>query len=141
MKNVEQTKQLFIEQLAKTPIVLVCCEKLDVSRASFYRWKTEDPVFAAKVEESLSNGRLLVNDLAESQLITAIKNGNIMSIMYWLRHNHKTYKNKIELEGSVNVIQELSDEVKEDFSQSLKQMGLPLQSYVKRSESEKTGTL
>jgi hypothetical protein len=136
MKNTEQAKQLFIEQLAKTPIVLVCCEKLDVSRASFYRWKADDPVFAAKVEESLSNGRLLVNDLAESQLITAIKNGNIMSIMYWLRHNHKTYKNKIELEGSVRVIEELSDEDKEDFSKKLKQMGINLRSYDKRPESD-----
>lgn len=136
MKNIEQAKQLFIEQLAKTPIVLVCCEKLDVSRASFYRWKADDPVFAAKVEESLSNGRLLVNDLAESQLITAIKNGNIMSIMYWLRHNHKTYKNKIELEGNVNIIRELSDEDKEDFSKKLKQMGINLRSYDKRPESD-----
>lgn len=136
MKNTEQVKQLFIEQLAKTPIVLVCCEKLDVSRASFYRWKAEDPVFAAQVEESLSNGRLLVNDLAESQLIAAIKNGNVMSIMYWLRHNHKTYKNKIELEGSVRVIEELSDEDKEDFSKKLKQMGINLRSYDKRPESD-----
>ena len=29
--------------------------------------------------------------------ISAIKDRNLTSIMFWLRHNHKTYSNKLEV--------------------------------------------
>ena len=41
----DKSKQLLIEQLRKTPIVLVACEKMGISRATFYRWFKEDEKF------------------------------------------------------------------------------------------------
>ena len=71
MKKSDRFKALLIEQLKKTPIVQIACEKVNVSRATLYRWKDEDPVFAKDVDDAIVDGHLMVNDLAESQLIRA----------------------------------------------------------------------
>ncbi len=94
-------KDLLIEQLKKTPIVQVACEKIGVSRATFYRWKNEDEDFAGKADQAITEGGRLINDFAESQLISAIKNGQLSAIVYWLNHHHKTYANKLEISGKI----------------------------------------
>lgn len=129
MKKSDQSKKLFLEQLKKTPIVQIVCEKLSISRASFYRWKVEDSKFAKAVDEATFEGCLLVNDLAESQLIGAVKDRNLTAIMYWLRHHHKDYKNKLELEGTVNSIQELSPDQKALVKKALELTGINFQPY------------
>jgi hypothetical protein len=68
--------------------------------------------FSKAVDDAMLEGRLLVNDLAESQLIGAIKDRNISAIVTWLRHNHATYKTRIEIEGALKVIEEMSPEQK-----------------------------
>ena len=83
-----------------------------MSRASFYRWRSEDAAFAKQADEATLEGHLLVNDLAESQLIGAVKDRNLQAIMYWLKHHHKDYRNRLEIEGTLNTITELSDEQK-----------------------------
>ncbi|MFH2231696.1 MAG: hypothetical protein ABII13_00785 [Patescibacteria group bacterium] len=129
MKKSEETKQLFLEQLKKTPIVQIACEKLGVSRASFYRWRSEDAVFAKQADEATLEGHLLVNDLAESQLIGAVKDRNLQAIMYWLKHHHKDYRNRLEIEGTLNTITELSDEQKELVKKALELTGVKFQPY------------
>ncbi len=129
MKKSEQTKQLFLEQLKKTPIVQIACEKLGVSRASFYRWRSEDAAFAKQADEATLEGHLLVNDLAESQLIGAVKDRNLQAIMYWLKHHHKDYRNRLEIEGTLNTITELSDEQKELVKKALELTGVKFQPY------------
>jgi len=129
MKKSDQTKQLFLEQLKKTPIVQIACEKLGISRASFYRWKAADAAFAKAVEEATVEGHLLVNDLAESQLIGAVKDRNMQAIMYWLKHHHKDYRNRLEIEGTVNSIQELSPEQKELVRRALELTGIQFKPY------------
>lgn len=137
MKKSNQTKQMFLEQLKKTPIVQIACEKLGISRASFYRWKTEDLTFAKSADEATLEGHLLVNDLAESQLIGAIKDRNLTAVMYWLKHHHNTYRNRLEIEGTVNTIQELNPEEKELVRKALELTGAKLQSYdQQRTKSE-----
>ena len=56
MKKSDKNKDLFIEQLKKTPVVQIACEKLAISRASFYRWKVYDPAFAKAVDEAALEG-------------------------------------------------------------------------------------
>jgi hypothetical protein len=137
MKKSEQSKQLFLEQLKKTPIVQIACEKLGVSRASFYRWRAEDAEFAKQADEATLEGHLLVNDLAESQLIGAVKDRNLQAIMYWLKHHHKDYRNRLEIEGTLNTITELSDEQKALVKKALELTGVKFQPYDKQeSKSE-----
>lgn len=119
MKKTDKTKADLLEQLRKTPIVQIACERLGISRMSLYRWKEEDAEFSKAVEKAILDGRLLVNDLAESQLISAVKDRNITAIIAWLKHNHPSYKTRIEIEGAINTIQELSPEQQEMVRQAL----------------------
>lgn len=90
-------KKDLIEQLKRTPIIEVACKKTGIGRATFYRWRKRDPKFAEETEFALQEGSQLVNDMAESQLINAIKEGNLTGIIFWLKNHHKQYSPKLEV--------------------------------------------
>ncbi len=120
MKNIKQDKELLLEQIKKTPIIQIACEKLGFSRPTFYRWKSQDEEFAKKVDEAILEGRLMVNDLAETNLISAIKEKNMTAIMYWLKHHHKAYGTKIELNGKIKAeYHQLTPEQQESITKAL----------------------
>lgn len=134
MKKSDAIKKQLLEQLKKTPIIQIACEKLNVGRASFYRWKAEDAAFSKEVDDAILAGTLLVNDLAESQLIRAIKDRNMTATMYWLRHHHEAYRNRLEVDTQINTIQELSIEQQALVEQALKLASLTLNTYAKPKE-------
>jgi ACT domain-containing protein len=113
-----ESKEALLEQLKKTPIIQVACEKVGVARATFYRWRKDDKEFAQQADEALSSGSALINDMAESMLISAIKNGNITAIIFWLKNHHKTYAQKLEVTTTSADIP-LTDEQKETIRRSL----------------------
>jgi predicted DNA binding protein len=92
-----QQKSLIIDQLKKTPIIQIACEKVGVARATYYRWKKQDTVFAKEADEAIVTGELLINDLAESQLLSAIKDKNLTAIIFWLKHHHARYATRVEV--------------------------------------------
>lgn len=94
-------KDLMIEQLKKTPIVQVACEKTGISRATYYRWYKADKKFAKEADEALSEGSSLVNDMAESQLMAAIRDKNMTAIMFWLKHHHELYALTMRIKHTV----------------------------------------
>ena len=96
------TKQLIIEQLKKIPIVQIVCEKVGIGRATYYRWRKESNNFSTQTDEAIIAGRLLINDMAESQLIKAIKDENFSAITFWLKNHHKAYTNKIDMKAEIN---------------------------------------
>jgi ACT domain-containing protein len=91
------SKETVIKQLKKTPIVQVTCKKVGISRATFYRWKKEDKEFGNDAEAAIEEGLGLINDMAESQLISAIKDGNLTGIIFWLKNHHRQYSPKLEV--------------------------------------------
>jgi hypothetical protein len=97
----DSLKDKLIEFLVRTPIVQVACEKIGIGRATYYRWLKIDPDFKSKAENAICIGKGLINDLAESQLISAIKDQNMTAIIFWLKNNHQNYKQKIELSGEL----------------------------------------
>lgn len=129
IKKSDKAKDAFLEQLRKTPILQIACEKMGVHRMSIYRWKQEDPEFAKAVDEAMLEGRLMVNDLAESQLIGAIKDRNMTAIIAWLKHNHPGYKTKLEIEGRMEVIEKLPPEFKEALKAKFKLSGIEIQDH------------
>ncbi len=129
IKKSDELKGAILEQLRKTPIIQIACEKLNISRMSFYRWKKEDEVFAQKVDEALIDGQLLVNDLAESQLISAVKDRNMSAVMAWLKHHHPSYATRVKIEGTVNTVQELSEEQRELVRKALELANINLDNY------------
>jgi len=101
-KRQATNKELLIEQLRKIPIVHVACEKVGISRASYYRFRKDDAEFLRQSNQALMDGSLLVNDLAESKLISAIKDTNMTGIIFWLKNHHPTYATtSIEISSSV----------------------------------------
>jgi len=121
LKKNAQLKNLIVEHLRRTPIIEAACQKAGISRQTLYRWKADDHDFAKEVEKATVDGRMLVNDLAESQLIGAVKDRTLPAITYWLKHHHPSYKTKIQIEGSLQMPQEeLTPEQEEVVKEALR---------------------
>ena len=126
-----KNKELLIEQLKKTPIIQIVCEKLNIARSTFYRWKNEDEQFSEKVDNAIIEGNQLINDLAESKLISAIKDQNMTGIIFWLKNHHKTYADKLELRGKIKTeVKNLTPEQEELITKALE-----LSSLVEKNNS------
>jgi len=117
--KIVKSKQLFIDQLKSIPNIQIACEKLSIGRSTFYRWQSEDLDFKKDVEQSIFDGVLVVNDLAESKLVSSIKSGDMRAIEYWLKHHHVNYSTVIKLKHSIDD-DELSDIQKQQLSEVLK---------------------
>lgn len=115
----EKEKQSIIDQLKTTPVVEIACKKAGVRRSTYYRWKKEDKAFAKAAEESLQNGSSLISDMAESQLIKSIQEGNMTGIIFWLKNHHPAYANKLELTAKIKEDEELTPEQQEVVKQAL----------------------
>lgn len=102
----------FLDQLRKIPIVQVSCEKVGVSRNSVYRWRKEDPDFAKQMDEALAEGEAMVNDMSEGQLLSLIREKNFPAISFWLRKRNPRFRDKVEVTGRIEHIEELSTEQK-----------------------------
>ncbi|MBI3289866.1 hypothetical protein HYZ78_00540 [Candidatus Microgenomates bacterium] len=96
-KRQNKEKGILLEQLKKTPIIQIACEKIGIGRATYYRWRSEDQKFADEAEKSISDGASLVNDMAESQLMSAIRDKNMTAVIFWLKHHHASYATKVEV--------------------------------------------
>lgn len=99
--RIASDKAVLLEQLKKTPIIQIACEKAGVGRATYYRWRNEDMEFTKAANEALNEGALLVNDMAESQLIGSIRDKNMTAIIFWLKNHHPSYANKLEVSGNL----------------------------------------
>jgi predicted DNA binding protein len=99
-------KEKLIEQLKKVPIIQISCERTNIARSSFYRWRAEDKKFAKKVDMAILEGEALITDMSESQLISLIHDRNFQALQLWLRHHHPKYNNKVEVIGHLNMKEE-----------------------------------
>lgn len=87
----DKLKDVFIENIKKTPIIQLACSKAGISRATFYRWSKEDENFYKKYLEAESEGREYLSDAMESILIQQAKAGNMTAIIFYLKYNHPKY--------------------------------------------------
>jgi len=118
--RIKKQKEMILEQLEKTPIVQLACTKIGIGRATYYRWRKADSIFLKRADKALRQGKLFVNDMAESQLLSSIKDRNMTAIIFWLKNNHPDYKQKVEIsttkrEGG----KDLTDKQKEIIAQAL----------------------
>jgi hypothetical protein len=121
-ERTKREKAALIEQLRKTPVIQIACEKTGVSRMTYYRWR-EDEEFAKAADEALIDGKSLVNDLAESQLLSALREGEAWSVQYWLRHHHLDYSNKLEITAKA-ASDKLTPEQQEQLDRALALAGV-----------------
>ena len=128
MKKIRSKKKL-LKQLRITPIVQIASEKADVSRATYYRWRHEDIEFAKEADKALFDGSLLINDMAESQLISAIRDKNIHAIRMWLQSHHPTYTTKLEITGHMQIEENLTPEQEKLIRKALSLAKLTKEKY------------
>lgn len=115
----ENDKRRVLEELRKYPIIEVACKRAAIPRTNLYRWRSEDAVFDSAVEEALREGRLLVNDIAESQILSMIKNQKFPAVSMWLKHHHPLYSPKDKRAPPSRSKAELTEEQKEQVKRAL----------------------
>jgi len=137
MKNSNEKQQL-IDELRKTPIIQVACQKVSISRATYYRLRKQDTQFAKLADEALSEGRVIVNELGEAQTISLMKERDMQAIRFWLSHNDPRYSNKLEIKGLIyHASDKLTPEQEKIMRQALK-FALPQDSYESTTEKPET---
>ena len=113
-------KSELIKIFRETPIVLVACKKVGISRDTFYRWKKEDDDFLRQINEAIREGTELVNDMCQSQLIQLIKEKRLQAIIWWQKNNDPRYGEKVVLGAPAPPTFDLATpEEKELFSKGL----------------------
>jgi hypothetical protein len=101
LKRQDANKKLVIEQLKKTPIVEVVCDRCGIGRTTYYDWRNSDPEFREESDKAMRYGKDIINDLSESQLISLIKEKNFPAIQLWLRQHHPEYNNRMEVRATI----------------------------------------
>lgn len=131
MNTIEQrqskSKRDLVDQLKKVPIIQVVCERLGIGRTTYYRWRKDDKGFSVLADEAIQEGEGLINDLAESQLMSAIKDKNMTAIIFWLKHHHKAYTTRIEIESKNSQDLHLTPEQENLVKKALALTSLPIQ--------------
>lgn len=118
-KRQSKQKELLLEQLKRTPIIQIACEKIGIARATYYRWR-KDQKFASLADSSLGEGNQLINDMAESQLLSSIRDKNLTAIIFWLKNHHSAYATRVELTTNAKIADErLSPEQQELLKKAL----------------------
>ena len=93
-KRIGAEKKLFLETIEKIPVISIACKKSGVSRATFYRWKEDDPEFALTAANTLGEGTLAINELAKSKLIEMISQSNLSATIFWLKCHDTEFTEK-----------------------------------------------
>jgi hypothetical protein len=121
----DMDKKKMLRALSKTPIVEAACKQISLPRTTYYRWRREDEKFAEDCDRAIEESAARINDLAESQLISAIKDQNMTAIIFWLKHHHQTYRTRIQVDANVTQDQQaLTPEQTEMVAQGLRLAGL-----------------
>jgi Helix-turn-helix of insertion element transposase len=124
-RNVTADKKKLLIKLAKLPIVEIACKQVAVPRSTYYRWRKDDPDFAEACDEAIEHSSDLVNDMAESQLIASIKDKSMPAITFWLKHHHRAYATRVEVNAHVDTVQdELTPEQVSVVREALRLAGL-----------------
>lgn len=90
-RDQEKLKTKMVELLEQYPVVSTACKQAGLPRATYYRWLREDQDFANQVNDAVTIGVDSINDIAETQLSLAIKNGEPWAIRFWLNNRSPHY--------------------------------------------------
>ncbi|OGF80431.1 hypothetical protein A2W48_02990 [Candidatus Giovannonibacteria bacterium RIFCSPHIGHO2_12_44_12] len=121
----KRMKEALLEELAKYPIIQLACQRTGIGRSTFYKWKKLDKKFSDLASAAVAEGKKFTNDMAESQLIKAIGNGNMTGIIFWLKNNHADYTDRVRYEHHHEIhVDDLTEEESAKISKALVNIGL-----------------
>ena len=92
MKKTKVLVNKLLAEIEKAPVIQVACDKVGISRNTFYRWIKEDSELMGRVSEAMSLGNGLVSDVAISNVLEGIKRKDVMYTKYWLSHKHPDFR-------------------------------------------------
>ncbi len=84
-------KEKLIEQFKKMPIIQIAVERATISRATYYRWLEEDPIFRDAAMAAIADGEALLSDKSEAQLLALIGEKHFGAIRHYLEHHSDKY--------------------------------------------------
>ena len=99
-KKRKRTMKKILEALAESKgIVSYACEKVGISRKSFYQWLKEDEEFSSAVEE-ITEATL---DKVEAKLLEQINDDNLTAIIFYLKTKGRKRGYVEQIDGNLNV--------------------------------------
>jgi hypothetical protein len=82
----DKVKKNFLKSLQEAKgIISYACEKVGISRQTYYRWISDDNDFREACEDITE----MVIDLVEGKLLTNINDGDVTSIIFYLKTKGK----------------------------------------------------
>lgn len=112
-ERTERKKKKFIEALREgRGIITYACQKIGISRKTYYDWYQNDSEFKMLADEV--NDTTI--DVVESKLLSAINEGNLTAIIFYLKTKGKKrgYIERTEHEVNTNPFQELMESVTDE---------------------------
>lgn len=112
-ESTERKKKKFIEALREgRGIITYACQKIGISRKTYYDWYQNDSEFKMLADEV--NDTTI--DVVESKLLSAINEGNLTAIIFYLKTKGKKrgYVERTEHEVNTNPFQELMESVTDE---------------------------
>lgn len=85
-------KRKMIEALAECRLVILAVKQVGISRATYYRWRDEDPVFAADADNSIQIGKQKLYETAEGVVMKKLQAEDTRAAIFVLRRLHPDYK-------------------------------------------------
>lgn len=94
----KELKRKAIQHLKEIPIPTYVCQRIGVPKSTYYKWRKIDEAFKEASDEAIISGKLSLNDIAKSQLVKLINDGDYRSISFWLKHNDPDFNPRLTLE-------------------------------------------
>lgn len=116
-KEKEEKKKAFVEAMEDSMgLITTSCERAGISRVTLEKWRKEDP----ELESRINSIKEKTREFVEGQLMSAIRNGNVASIMFFLKTQcgwRETSKLEVEQVGDIDVkacIEEIRQQITKD---------------------------
>lgn len=133
----ERIRNKFLEELRRVPVVRVACKNSGISHNSVYRWYNEDPEFKKDMDQALSEGEDMINDLAESKLLTLINDTHFSAIRFWLTSRHSAYRQPSRATIREAILeQEIEKRKREEADEMMRVLGLTIKDFSDENRGE-----
>ncbi len=104
----EEIREDLLKFAEENPIDSYICKKVGIGRSTLYRWLEEDKKFKKKFKDAKRIGVSLISDIAESNIIKNIKNGNQRAAEFWVKHHKADYAPQWNTKGNFKLQHELN---------------------------------
>lgn len=109
----KERQELFLKYFRESRgIVSYACRKVGITRSCYYRWCDAKPKFKEKAKEVEEE----TIDLVESKLLSAINEGELTAIIFYLKTKGKKrgYVERLEQDVNINAFEQLMKDLPDE---------------------------